>query len=182
MPVTNIFGYDREVKKPRILATHDPILFNVREFPPVSGLPAGKVRIRLRADEIAPVVFVRNADGIRKFLIHIDDNNHLSRGPEVAANWRSVSHEPPALELDSEEAAAAEAQRGANHTGTKWVWGALDGGGWIAKPADVLHAVILNDVELAGEIVVLRRPSRKEVYRLAWPELPHAPGPAKVPS
>lgn len=78
--------------RPQILTTCNAILRDLRGgFPPVADLPEGMVRIRLRADEIAPVVCVKTPDAIRAFLINIDSEGKLSRGPEVAANYRAKS-------------------------------------------------------------------------------------------
>jgi hypothetical protein len=179
MTSPSIFDYTRTTLRNQILSVEHPMLFNLREFPPISGLPEGCVRIRIRADELTPIIYVRSATGIRKFLINIDVDNKLSCGPEVAANWRPSLRVPvdvttdiptptPASELEAE----AAAQLGANSTGTKWVWYIDCDGGWQVKPADILSFVQLNDIVLGGEIVVLERPSRDAKYNLVWPELP----------
>lgn len=182
MTSPNIFGYSRPPEVTKTLTTDNAVLLNLREFPPVSGLPEGRVRIRLRAADVAPVAYVRTATGIRQFLIHIDLENKLSCGPEVAANWRPTvkpTELEPVVYVDV-VSAEADAQRYANRTGVKWVWYVDRDGAARAKPADVLSHVQLNDVVLGGEIVVLERPSSEIRYNLVWPELPPRDDSAKV--
>ena len=177
---------DRACKSdsPELLTSCHAALLKLSEFPPVAGLPEGRVRIRLRADEVAPVVYVRTATGIRQFLINIDLDNKLSCGPEVAANWRPVAAAAVTVEdcvYADVTAAENAAQRAANRTGVKWVWYVDRDGGAHAKPADILPLVRLQDIVLGGEIVVLERPSSEIRYNLVWPELPLRAEPAKFP-
>jgi hypothetical protein len=164
LPPTNIKG--------TLLTTEHPMLKDLTEgFPPIADLPEGRVRIRLRADELCPVVHVKTQGGLRAFLINVDPEGNLRRGPELASNYSQVSGGPAPTVCQDAASAAAEAQKCADASRSKWVWYEAEDGTFRHKPADVLYHVQLNDVVLSGEIVVLARPSRKEVYHLVWPRL-----------
>lgn len=165
-----------------LLAADHPLFRNADRLPTITGLPEGKVRVRVRPAELV-VAAVKCEHGFRCFYVTVTDDNALSAGPEIAANYRQTSPPASAMECGADpKAAEAEAQAAADATGKKWVWFADESGRTFVKPADVLHHVQLNDVVLAGEIVVLERPSRKEVYHLVWPRLPRPAPSDTVPA
>lgn len=61
-------------------------IFGIVEPLPMEGFPPGKIRIRMRAKDIARA-FVRTQDGIRGFYIK-QENGKWKPGPEFGRNMR----------------------------------------------------------------------------------------------
>ncbi len=163
-PPSNIFVGTRSNK---ILTTDNPLLFNLQEFPPVKGLPEGRVKVRCRANETAPIVFVLGKDYLRAFLLTVDEkSNELLRGPEIAANYRfdnQPAPQPAAHQEGITEAAeaAALAQANADATGHWWSWYVAEDGSHTVERPKILNNVSLNDNVLEGKMVVVSKPSIK---------------------
>lgn len=168
-PPNDIFGDHKKPEAVSILTTCNPILAGLTDLPPIKGLPEGKVRVRLRANELAPIVTVRNVTSTRMFMVNINNTTgELSRGPELAANYRPAPAGNGVIqddEIASERAAARIAQNNADVTGAWWTWYLGEDGFYKVEPAKVLHTVQLNDTVLMGQIVVMHRQGQKHGQR-----------------